>query len=109
MSISGSGSSQEEVFTELVTKALQNIFSTQHDWRARHESMESFFNLIHQYADSKFSSGSTPNSKLGEVADALCKLLGDSNLKIQSASLNRFKDLIKTIKPFIEAYLLQLF
>jgi hypothetical protein len=44
--------------------------------------MEAFFNLIAQYAESKFSSSSPGNSKLGEVADALCKLLGDANLKI---------------------------
>jgi hypothetical protein len=63
--------------------------------------MEALFALIEQH-QAVFQQFNGTNRKLGEVCDALCKLIGDQNLKIQVASLDRFANLLASIKPFIE-------
>ena len=43
-----------------------------------------------------------------ELADALCKLLNDSNAKIQLSALDNFNKIFRDILPFVELYI-QLF
>ena len=63
-------------FNDLATKVVQGIYSAQHDWKARLEQMEALFALIEQNQVIFQQFGGT-NRKLGEVCDALCKLIGD--------------------------------
>ena len=80
------------------------ILKTQvNEWRQRLESSEQLFDLI-RANQGKFSK----QLKMVELADALCKLLNDSNAKIQLSALDNFNKIFRDILPFVELYI-QLF
>ena len=67
------------------------------EWRLRHEAAEHLFDLIKANIK-KFQSRSL---KMVELADALCKLLTDSNAKIQIYSLESFNKIFPSIFQFV--------
>ena len=73
------------------------------EWRLRHEAAEQLFELIRANIK-KFSR----NLKMVELADALCKLLTDSNAKIQTSAQENFNKIFASIQPFVENHI-QLF
>lgn len=69
----------------------------------RHEAAEQLFELIRANIK-KFSR----SLKMVELADALCRLLTDSNAKIQTSAQENFYKIFGSIFPFIESHI-QLF
>ena len=58
------------------------------DWRVRIEQVEALFSLISDNVV-LFQSQQKP-SKMSELTDSICKLIGDQNAKIQLNTLERF-------------------
>ena len=71
---------------ELILKSQVN------EWKLRLESSEQLFGLISENIH-KF----TKQLKMVELADALCKLLNDSNAKIQISALENFYKIFQSI------------
>lgn len=71
---------------ELILKSQVN------EWKLRLESSEQLFELISENIH-KF----TKQLKMVELADALCKLLNDSNAKIQISALENFYKIFQSI------------
>lgn len=67
------------------------------------ETAEALFDLIKANVDQI-----TKNFKMVELADTICKLLNDSNAKIQLFAIESFYKIFSLIIPFIETYI-QLF
>jgi len=77
------------------------------DWRVRNEQIDALFALMHENV-TLFQTAQKP-SKMSEVADSLCKLLGDQNAKIQLNTLERLQQTLPQIQAFLEANIVQFF
>jgi len=77
------------------------ILKTQvNEWRLRLESSEALFELVRANAHLF-----TKTLKMVELADTFCRLLNDSNAKIQLSTLDNFGGLLQYIFPFVETYI----
>ncbi len=77
------------------------ILKTQaNEWRLRLESSEALFELIKDNLG-KFSK----SFKMVELADALCKLINDSNAKIQMQTLESMNTIFTSIFAFVETFI----
>jgi hypothetical protein len=74
------------------------------EWRLRLESSEALFDLLR--ANSHLF---TKSLKMVELADSFCRLLNDSNAKIQLSTLDNFGGMLPQIFPFVETYIQILF
>ena len=78
---------------DLIGKVISN------EWKLRLESSEILFEFIHVNVD-KINS-----FRQVELADALCKLINDSNAKIQLHVLENFTKIFSLITPYIEQFI----
>jgi len=97
-----SGSQQHQTADGFFTDAVKElILKTQvNEWRFRLESSEALFDLVRTNAHLF-----TKSFKMVELADSFCRLLTDSNAKIQLSTIDNFGTMMQSIFPFVETYI----
>lgn len=81
----------------------EHILQTQtSDWKQRQDAVNSMFDFI---SANTATITSKNNSKLAELADAICRVINDQNAKIQQTSLERFQQVLLQLLVFVENYI----
>jgi hypothetical protein len=77
------------------------ILQTQNsDWKAKLESVE----LLFEFMEDNSRLIEKGASRLVDLADTICRLIQDMNVKIQQCALEKLSDLLPQVSAFLELY-----